>query len=338
MNDILILGPRCWPDKVGSIGGATVLFEQMIHDFGISPGDPAWTTIATNKFSSRHLSLFYVVVKSVPRMLGAKLLFLNANQAGVIILWPLMILLGLLTNTKISLRCFGADFDRTISYLGIFGSFCLEHTHSLYVETKQLKSSFSNKKPNVYWLPNSRPPISPHLTKTKNFTHKFLYLGKVAKAKGIQELISAFDKAPSTLQLKIYGPLERDLLHLQDSKYYFGVLAPDQIVAELKENDVLVLPTYYEGEGYPGVIIEAYRQGLPVIATNWGGIPEILIHNKHGFVISPKSPEAILQAIEQMTSERFQTFSKHCLKEFELYNSEVNHKRLFEQLKQSCAA
>jgi glycosyltransferase involved in cell wall biosynthesis len=61
--------------------------------------------------------------------------------------------------------------------------------------------------------------------------------------------------------------------------------------------DALILPTHYQGEGYPGVIIEAYCIGMPVICTNWQSLPEI-VDVSSGILINPKDSESLYRAMQ----------------------------------------
>jgi glycosyltransferase involved in cell wall biosynthesis len=83
---------------------------------------------------------------------------------------------------------------------------------------------------------------------------------------------------------------------------YKGVLTSDQVYKELFNYDALILPTFYEGEGYPGVIIEAYSHGIPVIATRWRSIPEI-VTDETGILIPTHSAEALGQAINLLHTD-----------------------------------
>lgn len=53
-------------------------------------------------------------------------------------------------------------------------------------------------------------------------------------------------------------------------------------------------------EGYPGIIIEAYSVGVPAIATNVGGIPEILEEGETGFIIEPMQVSALEKTIKTL--------------------------------------
>jgi len=85
----------------------------------------------------------------------------------------------------------------------------------------------------------------------------------------------------------------------------------------IQKYDVLILPTFYQGEGYPGVIIEAYSLGLPVITTNWKAIPEIVENRKTGLLIEPRSTAALVDAMKSFNKYNYKDFSKNARVYFE---------------------
>lgn len=64
--------------------------------------------------------------------------------------------------------------------------------------------------------------------------------------------------------------------------------------------DIFVLPSLYEGFGI--AILEAMAAGRPVIATETGGIPEVVIHRETGLLVPPGNPEALADAIQWVLS------------------------------------
>jgi glycosyltransferase involved in cell wall biosynthesis len=60
---------------------------------------------------------------------------------------------------------------------------------------------------------------------------------------------------------------------------------------------VFVLPSY--NEGLPMAILEAMSWGLPIISTPVGGIPEVVIPDRHGFLVTPGDIEGLTAAIER---------------------------------------
>ncbi len=75
--------------------------------------------------------------------------------------------------------------------------------------------------------------------------------------------------------IDIYGPIyneyltefEEECQNSSENLNYKGVLQPDEIYQVLSEYDLMLFPTQYYTEGFPGSILDAYISGLPVIAS-----------------------------------------------------------------------
>ena len=67
------------------------------------------------------------------------------------------------------------------------------------------------------------------------------------------------------------------------------------------------MPSVPEADGgmdnLPTVIMEAMATGLPVISTGVGGIPEMVVDNETGFLVSPGNVVALAGAIEKVTND-----------------------------------
>jgi glycosyltransferase involved in cell wall biosynthesis len=64
--------------------------------------------------------------------------------------------------------------------------------------------------------------------------------------------------------------------------------------------DVLCLPTFYEAETFGVVLVEAMSFRLPVVATKWRGIPEIVDDGATGFLVEPHDPAAVAERLAQL--------------------------------------
>ena len=74
---------------------------------------------------------------------------------------------------------------------------------------------------------------------------------------------------------------------------YRGPKYGDEKIEELKCADALVFPTYYPGETFGLVLLEAMEYGLPCISTNVGGIPTVVDNGVTGFLIEPMEVEKL---------------------------------------------
>ena len=72
----------------------------------------------------------------------------------------------------------------------------------------------------------------------------------------------------------------------------------DDIPELMSAADIFVLSSLWEG--LPGVVLEAMASGLPVVSTNVGGVSELVVENETGFLVPPKNPQLLAEAIERM--------------------------------------
>lgn len=144
--------------------------------------------------------------------------------------------------------------------------------------------------------------------------HKvILYVGSLRLSKGVNYLIESLklimNEVPM-VELVIIGDgdqrkrLENLTGSLELTKYikFMGILSHKDVIDCMLDSDIFILPSL--SEGFPNVIIEAMATGLPIIATNIGGIPEVVKHMKNGLLVEPKSSvEIAAKAISLLTNE-----------------------------------
>ena len=102
-----------------------------------------------------------------------------------------------------------------------------------------------------------------------------------------------------------------------------------------KDADIFVFPTYYHNECFPLVILEAMEQGLSVISTNEGGIPDIIDNGNSGYTVEKNNSMALASAIELLIKdpELCKSMGKAGRKLFEeKFTEEVFEKRMKECL------
>ena len=193
---------------------------------------------------------------------------------------------------------------------------------------------FSKLNKNTFWFPNSRNrTLAPSLP--RKYEKKFVFISGVIKEKGVDEIIEASKQLGTNFTIDIYGPLLKGDYQIEDVNKgkvtYKGVLSAEEVIPKLNEYDVLLLPSYKEG--YPGIIIEAYSLGIPVIATRLKGISEIVDAYKTGILVEPKNVEELIDAINFFNKENYAKISQQAYKKFDDFKSDERTKEFIQMLK-----
>ena len=144
---------------------------------------------------------------------------------------------------------------------------------------------------------------------------RFCTFSRVMKEKGIEDAVFAVEsinrKAGKTVcTLDIYGVVDeayaKRFASLMDAATsvvaYCGTVPFDKSVETIKEYDALLFPTFWDGEGFAGTIVDAFSAGLPVLATDWNCNGEIVEDGVNG-ILYPNSEisnleEAIIWLLE----------------------------------------
>lgn len=98
--------------------------------------------------------------------------------------------------------------------------------------------------------------------------------------------------------------LEREIDNNNCNSFFHlvGDVDSSQIPLWMNAADVLTLTSF--NEGMPNVLYEAFACGLPVIAANVGGVPEVIENGKNGFLIEPNQYELLAQSIVRLTLDK----------------------------------
>lgn len=161
----------------------------------------------------------------------------------------------------------------------------------------------------------------------------YLYYGRLSGEKGIDTLLSVFARHPE-LKLKVVGsgPKEDELKSKGYSNVEFLGFKNGQELFNLVRNAkyVCVPSEWYENN--PMTIVEAYSMGVPVIGARIGGIPEIVVEGKTGFLFDSGNTESLEKAIENSLAITGKDYlqMKHQAKAFadNHFNKDVYVKRL----------
>lgn len=129
-------------------------------------------------------------------------------------------------------------------------------------------------------------------------------ISELHKTKGLNYAIEAISKIKNNIIFIIIGEgekrkeLEEQIIKLGLSNKVFLVGKVDNASTYLKAFDIFTLSSITEA--LPYVLLEAGYAGLPIVASNVGGIPEIIENDKTGLLIEPRHPEGIKTSIESL--------------------------------------
>lgn len=131
----------------------------------------------------------------------------------------------------------------------------------------------------------------------------FAYCGRFSKDKGIDWLIKVFSNLKyENARLHLFGKGELDEISIGILKrnhriVNHGFCDEETLREELKKCDVVIVPSLWD-EPFGRTILDGYRMACPVICTARGGMPEIVEHEKTGYLVSSETDAALLEAME----------------------------------------
>ena len=191
---------------------------------------------------------------------------------------------------------------------------------------------------NAEVLPNSKPYklCSPDELSSSEFPpFRLCTFSRISKEKGTEEAIAAVQ----TLLERGY-PVSLDLYGNPDEPYkdrfaellktlppqirYCGVAPYHKADELLRPYYLMLFPTTFDGEGFPGTLVDAFFAGLPVIATDWQHNAELLTHGKTGYLYDPSTPSALTELLQHAVEhpEEILPMRKTCLEEAKKYTME----------------
>lgn len=148
--------------------------------------------------------------------------------------------------------------------------------------------------------------ISPH-ARPGNDKLRFGFLGALTPSKGIELLLETYSQLmPANTELVIAGRGDDKYVESLVARYsseqirFIGYVAPKRFYGEV---DVLIVPSLSH-EALGMVVPEAYANGIPVIASRRGGIPEIVEHGVNGYLFDPDNPSELESVMMQFVQRR----------------------------------
>lgn len=295
---LLLVGPRHAPE---ASGGVTVLFELLCSDVAECEHENTILDTNSRNYSSR-LSMVYAVLKGMIQNRDADILIFNATQNDVLFLGPFVALWKLVFGKTIALRKFAGSFSNSYASLPLtirlLVRWTLKSFDLLFFETKEQVCYFKNLNKRTHLFPNVRKPSDKRSPPYNGGSFNILFASTVCDEKGVNDLLCA-TQGVDLFRLTVAGPVKDkkilQSIESQTNASYAGALNSSEVIEKMTQSHALALPTFYDGEGYPGVIIEAFSVGLPVVSTNWRSIPEMVGPN--ALLVNPRNVTQLREAL-----------------------------------------
>lgn len=203
---------------------------------------------------------------------------------------------------------------------------------------------------NALHVPNSKPiTFTPDIKTNDNDKIRFVFLSRVHPHKGIKEIYEATkilnNKGYSNkFSVDLYGKVEPSFTNefngyineLENMNYQgFLNLTNNDGYKTLSSYDVMLFPTYWGGEGFPGIVIDANMSGLPIIASDWNMNKEVIEDGKTGYIIPVHDSQALANHMEQFIIKEIDLFKMKstCIEHVKNFDSQkVISKELLTQI------
>ena len=170
---------------------------------------------------------------------------------------------------------------------------------SEFMKSKMLAGGFDASKLKV--LPNFTTPPKDLSVNDGLRENYYAYIGRLSKEKGIETLLLAAQEAGYPLQIAGEGPLLNDLKiqYESDTIRFLGHQSWESVAKLMSKARFTVIPSIWY-ENNPLSVIESLCLGTPVLGSDVGGIPELIVPGRTGMVFKAGDTVDLVQKIHEM--------------------------------------
>jgi glycosyltransferase involved in cell wall biosynthesis len=213
-----------------------------------------------------------------------------------------------LGGARVVLGCHGEDFYRGDRWLArhVDGAVSCSHFNARTVAARyplMPRVIFNGIDTSLF-----RPvPADPEVRRMGE--HLLLYVGRLQPWKGVDTAIRALPHLPGAVLLVAGDGEDRARLERLAGElgvgrqvHFLGAL-PREALPRLYSSVDLLLATSFASETFGISLVEAQACGLPVVAANFGGFPEVIDTGRTGLLVPPRDPQALAAAVDTLLSD-----------------------------------
>jgi glycosyltransferase involved in cell wall biosynthesis len=181
---------------------------------------------------------------------------------------------------------------------------------------------------------NSAMPGDFKVRKQSENLLRFGFIGRLVETKGVELLLESFTGlAAKGATLTLAGTGDSDYVRNLRERFagprvkFLGFVPPEEFYGCV---DVVIVPSLWHDPN-PLVVMEALARGIPIIGARRGGIPEILVEGKTGFLFEPSRPEELQEQMQKILKhpELLTRMGRHCRARAEDFTPEaISHQYL----------
>ena len=333
---LLLIGPRVIENDV--VGGTQVHFESVIAELD-SRSNVELTVVSTARplagrgpigkalFDAR--ALLRTLARTWRHAPWADLIVWFVSPGALLLSGGVVWLLCALRRRPLCIRLFGGSFDVSLESAPAICRFVARRTFlradPVLAQTRRSVARLGAVC-NARWMPNTRD-LPPRRQPYRPSCRRLLFLSVLLPEKGLPELMAAAPRFPPGVRLSIFGPetpnFEVAEIERAPRTTYGGIVPPERVPQVMEEHDAVVLPTRWPGEGYSGVVIEAFQMGLPVIVSRHPSLEELVTEERDGLFVESGSVDSLVEAIARLCSDDrlFHRLRAGAIESGELYRS-----------------
>ncbi len=316
--------------------GQAVKCMELIHWLQETYGTGQVQVVNTYQWKKRPARLFFHLINA---FINCRNITMLPAQHGIQVFGPLVYYLNRL-------------FHRNVHYIVIGGwlpDYLKKHERmrrqirslqGVFVETKAMETKLKEMgMENIHHMPNFRKAGKPEEREwipEKGRIPVCIY-SRVTESKGIEDGIEIVKRASEILGepgfcLDIYGKTAEEFQHrfqelLEENCQfvrYCGIREAHEGSSVLRNYFALLFPSYYEGEGIPGTVLDAFAAGIPVLANDWKYIREMVNTGENGIVYPFRCAEKASEELVRMyrDSELYQNLKEGAGRSAEYFSTE----------------
>ena len=332
MKKVAIVGSVGYVEETssGQVIRTRILRQALVEHYG----EKGVYMINTSSYTRHAIP---IVLRTIASLFVADTYIVILSGNGRKVFFPILRFFKKVFGKRVLNNVIGGDYAESVrkypKYIKYSNSFDVN-----WVQMPSMKREVENEGiRNVEVLPNSKPLVivkPEDLAQNSAKPYRFCTFSRVSKAKGTELAIEAIERinrqaGETVAELTIFGKPDEDyaeefkqvMARSTDAIRYGGVIAFDQASKVLSDYYMLLFPTTFYGEGFPGTILDAYASGLPVLASDWKFNPELIESGKTGELYDHNDHEAFYALVKAAVEdpEAVDAMRIHCVEEAEKY-------------------